>query len=78
LLILINLDKNFLPKGNKKFAVEVLEEMIQFYPQNPEAYFRLWSITKDNPAKQMEIANQMFLLCTNYENNESGNGIEVK
>jgi hypothetical protein len=51
----------YLHQGKKQFAVDVLEELIEFYPENPEAYFKLWSLlTKDSDESQ-EVAEKMFL-----------------
>jgi len=71
-------NKMFLPKGNKRFAVEVLEELIEFYPENHEAYFRLWSLYETEPHKAIDVAEKMFLCCTNFHNISSGNTLEIK
>lgn len=56
----------YLRRGDKRFATEVLEELIEFYPGNPEAYFRMWSMKRDNPVQAMDVAEKMFLCCTNF------------
>ena len=56
----------YICRGKTKFATDVIEELIEFYPGNPEAYFRLWSMNKDNSSASMEIAGKMFLWWTNF------------
>lgn len=56
----------YISRGKTKFATEVLEELIEFYPGNPEGYFRLWSMNKQNPSVSMEVAGKMFLCCTDF------------
>lgn len=56
----------YVRRGNNKFAVEVLEELIEYYPGNPEGYFRLWRLKKESPSQAIEVAEKMFLSCTNF------------
>jgi hypothetical protein len=53
-------------KRKKDLAMDVLEELVEFYPENPEAYFKLWSIIKRDTDESLEIAERMFLSCTNF------------
>jgi hypothetical protein len=56
----------YIARGSVEFAVDVLEELIQFYPSNIEAYFKLWSMKRSKPEEAMEVADKMFLSCTNF------------
>ena len=56
----------YITRGKTKFATEVLEELIEFYPGNPEGYFRLWSMNRENHSISMEIAGKMFLWWTDF------------
>lgn len=53
-------------KRRKDLAMDVLEELVEFYPENPEAYFKLWSTIKRDTDESLEIAERMFLSCTNF------------
>jgi hypothetical protein len=56
----------YLHQGKKQFAIDVLEELIEFYPENPEAYFKLWSLLNKDTDESLEVAEKMFLCCTNF------------
>lgn len=56
----------YIKRGDIKFAKEVLEELIEFYPENPEAYFRLWKLVKKDSDEALELAEKMFVCCTNF------------
>ncbi len=61
----------YLSKSNTKFATEVLEELIQFHPEHPEAYFNLLQILPKTSDEAFEIAESMFLNCTSFHTLET-------
>ncbi|CAI2360996.1 unnamed protein product [Moneuplotes crassus] len=56
----------YLYKDKKKFAIEVLEELVEFHPQIPEAYFKLCQLYNPDSDEAFETAEAMFLHCTNF------------
>jgi tetratricopeptide (TPR) repeat protein len=48
-------------RGDSEFTVQTLEELIQIYPENPEAYFKLWSLYENGSEESLEIAEKCFL-----------------
>ena len=55
-------------RGKTKFATDVLEELIDYYPDKSEAYFRLWSLYNKFPSSTLEIAEKMYSHCSNFKN----------
>ena len=51
----------YISKDKKKFAIEVLEELIEFHEEVPEAYFKLCHLYKPNSDEALETAEKMFL-----------------
>lgn len=39
--------------------------MLEYYPENPEAYFKLWRIKKRDSDESLDVAEKMYLCCTN-------------
>ena len=60
----------YILRSENEFAINVLKELIEFYPENPEAYFKLCQIYKHKPDDVLEIAEQWFLMWTNFYNLE--------
>lgn len=56
----------YISRDNIEFASNILDELIDFYPNNIEAYFKLWSLKKSKPQEAMDVAEKMFLSCTNF------------
>lgn len=53
-------------RGDSEFTIQTLEELIQIYPENPEAYFKLWSMYENGSEESLEIAEKCFLWVTNF------------
>ena len=56
----------YLSRKENEFAVNVLKELIEFYPENQEAYFKLHLLYKNCPDDALEVAEQWFLMWTNF------------
>ena len=56
----------YVAKGNTEFAIQVLEELIEYYPENPDAYFRLCQLYKPDSDEAWRTAEKMFLSCTTF------------
>ena len=61
----------YICRGKTKFATDVIEELIDYYPDNPEAYFRLWSLYNKFPSSTLSIAEKMFTKWYNHKSLET-------
>ena len=61
-----------LKEEKKQLGVDVMVELISIHPENPEAYFSLWSscLKDKNIEHCLEVSDRLYICSTNTRSNE--------